>query len=1614
MFGGSATRKRTTRSLSMSAPPPLHPTDKTLQAYGLGKLKESAAAAIDKHLETCPDCRRRVGELSPDSFLGRLRDAKASPEKLSLARARAERAAPSSRRSPSAGARALADTLPLELADNPDYEVIRELGRGGMGVVYLVHNRLMDRREVLKLMNRDLMKRSGVLDRFLREIQSVAKLRHEHVVTAYSAMRFGESIGFAMEYVDGLDLARLVKSRGPLPVAHACKFTYQAALGLQHAHEKGMVHRDIKPGNLMLSRQGDQPLVKVLDFGLAKATKEVPLDGALTGVGQLLGTPDYIAPEQITDAQSADIRADIYSLGCTLYFLLTGGPPFQGSSLFDILQAHHSMDAQLLNIVRPEVPGELAALVAKMMAKAPEHRFQTPREVADALKPFFGKGGVAFKSAKVELSQASPATPDRPVSEPVPTPAQSANAEGGLVVPAKEAEQGVPEALWASLIDIKETESSSVAAPVMSPRRRPPWASSPTIVAASLLVVVFLGVIMWVLTDRGRIKVIVDGRRPIVKIDGEIVRVEGLGEPITLRAGTHELAVKWGDGEFKTRTFVVRRGDNEELRVEYEPKPRPDKPQVPPVVESISRTITDRMLVIRTGDIMGNAKENGNFQVHVDRNIKATLTNDIVYINEAFGRRNVLCTAPLTGTSPGTMDFSRITKERTGTLTLLVHGYPVHPGGRIVVKSDGLIIHDVPVHFGDGWKKIEVPFRRNEILVEHHADGWNMEFLFVDYWIVDDTAAGGTDGLPTSAGQAGNPLVGTPPIPPDGASGPQEPGVKPPPVSTNSIGMKLALIPDGEFQMGSPDHDIDANPDERPQHRVRISKPFYLGVYEVTRGQFRRFVEAKGYRTEAETDSKGGFGWNEERLGFFQEEPKHSWRDPGFAQTDEHPVVIVTRNDAVEFCKWLSQTEAKSYRLPTEAEWEYACRARTTTKYSSGDDPESLAAVGNVADGTLKAKYPPWGGRTIAGRDGFVHTAPVGQFRANAFGLFDMHGNVWELCQDGYDERYYRQSPAVDPLGPSQASLWVKRGGSWCDLPAFDRSAERETTPASGQMGHVGFRVALDLFETQTASTNNTTPKPTDTAGGTGSLPTSPVKSPALTSAAKLPAQTIAEAVKPGDPFPARPFRVAANGLAGKQFIDPITFGPDPYWGGEPANPAPWITGDAFARLTSRATLVYPRLPISRYVCEFELTVHTRGRMKLLLGDLHNNCNPCFDWKPERDMIKCALTHWYHGGWGWNGSRDFAPEKRISLKLVVGDGIQKLFHENKPILSVDAWPVDCCLKILSETPDSSVIHRCSLRPLTAQDVADCGWTTPPTDLTVTLKEAAARQVKPAEAFGGSAAPQEQKDQTAARLARISEGYPDQPKPGKNFAVKTTGTPMVWIPPGEFMMGSQEPGVTERLASWRHPVRLTTGYWMAQIEVTQGEYRKVTGANPSRVTGSPYLPVDWVAWDEAAAYCRKLTERESKARRLPDGYVYRLPTEAEWEYACRAGSDEDFSVPQQFVWSRGTSEGRPHEVAESRPNKWGLYDMHGNAMEWCFDAWSKYPKGKKEVTVNPLKIGKPDKDTFVVRGGAWWGQFNACASPWRYKNHNNPNGFRGFRIVLGRAIRDAETESVEIK
>ena len=299
---------------------------------------------------------------------------------------------------------------------------------------------------------------------------------------------------------------------------------------------------------------------------------------------------------------------------------------------------------------------------------------------------------------------------------------------------------------------------------------------------------------------------------------------------------------------------------------------------------------------------------------------------------------------------------------------------------------------------------------------------------------------------------------------------------------TNTVGMELVLVPAGEFMMGNSlvvaeeiaefkryGADVDAKcfKFEYPRHRVRISRPFYMGARHVTRGQFRRFVEDTGYKTEAEKgDRPGANGVDPQSRTFFGFRANRTWRNVAFPQTDDHPVVCVSWNDAVAFCMWLSRREAGTYRLPTEAEWEYACRAGTTTRYWCGNDPEKLAEVANTGAAEVKARFGGDAPTTRAG-DGYLFTSPVGSFLANPFGLYDMHGNAWQWCADWMDGRYYEESPFGDPTGPGTGSCRVLRGGAW-NFGALDcRSASRLWYSPGSRNDYSGFRVVREKESAQ-------------------------------------------------------------------------------------------------------------------------------------------------------------------------------------------------------------------------------------------------------------------------------------------------------------------------------------------------------------------------------------------------------------------------------------------------------------------------------------------------------------------------------------------------------------------
>ncbi len=694
-----------------------HPTPAQLRAFGNGGLDDEDARAVAAHLETCTSCRRGVEGLTTES----LHDAN-----------------PSDRRPETVGRPA--DALPAALTDHPRYRVERELGRGGMGVVYAAHHLMMDRRVALKLINRAVLDHPDALARFHAEVRNAAKLAHPNIVVAHDAEQAGDLHMLVMEFVEGDDLAKVLAKRGPLPIPNACDCARQAALGLQHAFEKGMVHRDVKPQNLMLTPQGQ---VKVLDFGLARVTEECGQGGGLTRDGAFMGTPEYVSPEQATDARTADIRADIYSLGCTLYALLAGRPPFREGAAMKTVLAQREKEPPPLPSLRPEVSAELWSVVAKMLAKNPEKRYQTPEAVARALAPF-------------ATASAAPRRGD-PVAKPGVT-AVEAPSEG-------------------------RTEAAPREAGANPGRGR---------------------------FNKTRLRIALGAAGVFAILAGVVLAL----------------------------TFAK----SDDSRADAEKKPSAAPPDDPPAAD------------------------------------------------------------------------------------------------RVV---------------------------------------------------------------------------------------------------TNSLGMKFVLIPARTFLMGSPPNEVGRRDDEE-QHEVEITKPFYLGAYQVTQEEYETAVGSNPSffsATGAGKDLVAGL------------------------DTRRFPVDSVTWHEAVAFCRKLSEMPEEKragrvYRLPTEAEWECACRGG-----ESGSAPFFFKSPSPSAS-SRQANFNgsnPYGGAAEGPNLG--RTTAVGSYEANAFGLFDMHGNVWQWCADSYGA--YPRGAVKNYQGPETGGDRVVRGASWRSNGEHCRAACRGRSAPSVHYFNYGCRVAF-------------------------------------------------------------------------------------------------------------------------------------------------------------------------------------------------------------------------------------------------------------------------------------------------------------------------------------------------------------------------------------------------------------------------------------------------------------------------------------------------------------------------------------------------------------------------
>jgi formylglycine-generating enzyme required for sulfatase activity len=729
----------------------------------------------------------------------------------------------------------------------------------------------------------------------------------------------------------------------------------------------------------------------------------------------------------------------------------------------------------------------------------------------------------------------------------------------------------------------------------------------------------------------------------------------------------------------------------------------------------------------------------------------------------------------------------------------------------------------------------------------------------------------------------------------------------------NSLGMTFTYIPAGGFLMGSPDDEKERNRDEQ-QHRVRITKPFCLGIHEVTQLQYQAVM---GQNPSHFQGAKGG----------------------GI----DHPVEQVSWEDAQDFIRRLNEREkglGHSYRLPTEAEWEYACRAGTTSRFHAGEQESQL---GEVA----------W----FAGNADHT-TNPVGSKKPNGWGLYDMHGNIMEWCEDWYAIDIVTGSPTNDPMNRKASDRRVLRGGNWNFKAGYCRSACRARKPPDFRDMVVGFRVVVVPAEvpslpTQLGQTFTNSVGMTFTYIPAGEF---------------LMGSPDDEKERRGDEYQHRvritkPFCLGIHEVTQEQYQRVMGQNPSHFQGacgGGPNHPveqASWEDAQEFLRRLNEREKGLGRA--YRLPTEAEWEYACRAGTKT---PFHSN----------GDASHPQAVAWFSA----NAGEVTHP---VGTKQPNAWGLYDM-HGNVWELCQDGYAREYYKSSPLDDPLNDQVNPTRV-------IRGGSWA---------YREGYCRAAARA---GG---PQDFRSfETGFRVVVV----PLVKAPlvqSRDPVTNSVGMTFTCIPAGEFLMGSPVNEMHRKTDEEQHRVRITKPFYLGIHEVTQEQYQKVMGHNPSLLQGEkgggPNYPVEQVSWQDAQAFLSRLNELEKGT-----GRVYRLPTEAEWEYACRAGSrtrfhsgDDDGHL-EESAWFDANAGSKPQPVGQKKPNAWGLYDMHGNVWEWCQDWYAAdfYLRGSADDAVNE-QAGTER----VLRGGSTINYAKNCRAADRGRSvPGNRVANAGFRVVL---------------
>ena len=894
------------------------------------------------------------------------------------------------------------------------YQILEKIGAGGMGQVYKAFHSNTERIVAIKVILGKGKIEPEVVKRFEREVKAAAKLVHSNIITVFDADQADGRIFMVMEYIKGNDLAEILQTRGQLGVSEVVGYMIQAAKGLKYAHDQGVIHRDIKPGNILVDPTGN---VKIVDMGLAKLEskeneKKVSM---LTGATAVMGTVDFMSPEQGFSSKSVDARADIYSLGATLFYLLSRDVMYPGDGIFEKLLAHRESPIPSLSNARPGVSPDLEIVFTKMVAKKLEDRYPNMAEVISALSKLemVTEGDSAGTEDKLTTHF------DRGIFQ------KTRKVEVGITNGGKGRNKGTN-----SQIGVKTLAYISGFIPKTY---------KPKVIAVTGIIGLVFLVVLLILFMKPNANVKEDVNAQIA----EAVKLKQK-EPVKNKTPSKEEVVDLGKG------------------------------------------INLEMVLIPAGKFMMGSPASEKGRLDIEKQHEVTLTKpyymgkyevtqeqwESVMGNNPSAAKGAKL--PVTNVSwEDCQDFiKKLNAKSNGGYRLPTEAEWEYAcrAGTTTKYSFGDEITPKDANYDDskiGKPVIVGSYKPNAFgLYDMHGNVWEWcEDWVAPYpeGVVTDPKAPATGGkgvlrggshklrgfaarssdrgaLPPSDRNSGNGfrLVRTvdiktavaPAIPDPAAIMPATGNLLVAPFTeakakevqksvakslqkeaeeTEDLGkgvkLDLVLIPAGKFMMGSPASEKGRNDNEK-QHEVTFTKPYFIGKYEITQEQW------EGVMGDNPSSTKGA----------------------------KLPVTGVSWKDCQGFIEKLNAKTSGGYRRPTEAEWEYACRAGTTTAYSFGDVLTKSDANCNESGGRIKE---------------------LGSYKPNAFGLYDMHGNVWEWCEDSYGD--YPAGSAIDPKGPATGGSRVARGGSFNYGVSHARSSNRGLNSPTARSDDGGFRLARSV-----------------------------------------------------------------------------------------------------------------------------------------------------------------------------------------------------------------------------------------------------------------------------------------------------------------------------------------------------------------------------------------------------------------------------------------------------------------------------------------------------------------------------------------------------------------------